>query len=132
MSITYKDIKIFQPKELQDLFLSVKWESGKHPEKLVIAMENSKTVFSAWDNEKLVGLINAFDDSIMTVYVHFLLVNPEYQGKSIGKELLRMVSDKYKDYLRVVLITDEKTAGFYENSGFSVAKGSSVLMINRF
>ena len=92
MNITYKDIQDFQLKKLQDLFLSVKWESGKHPEKLVIAMQNSGRVFSAWDNKKLIGLINVLDDKIMTAYVHFLLVNPHYHGKGIGKELLRMVT----------------------------------------
>jgi ribosomal protein S18 acetylase RimI-like enzyme len=132
MNITYKNTRIFQTKELQDLFLSVKWESGKHPEKLSVVMENSSTVFSAWDNNKLIGLVNALDDNIMTAYVHFLLVNPDYQGKGIGKELLRMITDKYKDYLRIVLIADDKETGFYQNSGFAIAKGTSALFINRF
>jgi len=127
MNISYKDHQNFQPKELQDLFLSVKWESGKYPEKLVVAMQNSGTVFSAWDNKKLIGLINVLDDKIMTAYVHFLLVNPDYHGKGIGKELLRMVADKYSDYLRIVLISDDEEVGFYQNSGFAVAKGTSAL-----
>ena len=132
MGIEYKNTKKFQLKELQDLFLSVKWESGRYPEKLVIAMEHSDSVFSAWDNEKLVGLINALDDGIMTAYVHFLLVDPAYQGKGIGKKLLRMITDKYKDYLRIVLVSDDKEIGFYQNSGFELAKGSTSLFINRF
>ena len=122
MDIEYKNTQKFQPKELQDLFLSVKWESGQYPEKLVIAMQRSDTVFSAWDNEKLIGLINALDDGIMTAYVHFLLVNPAYQGKGIGKELLRMTMDKYKNYLRIVLISEDKEIGFYQNSGFESVK----------
>jgi GNAT superfamily N-acetyltransferase len=132
MNVIYKDTQNFNTNDLKDLFLSVKWESGNHPEKLVIAMKNSSAVFSAWDNGTLIGLINVLDDSIMTAYVHFLLVTPDYHGKGIGKELLRMVADKYKDYLRIVLIADDKEAGFYQNSGFEVAKGTSALFINRF
>jgi len=132
MSIEYKDIKSFQAKQLEDLFLSVKWESGRHPEKLVEAMRNSGAVFSAWDNDTLVGLINALDDSIMTAYVHFLLVNPEYQGKGIGKELLRMVKDKYQDYLRIVLVSDDNEIGFYQNSDFVLGRGTTAMFINRF
>jgi len=132
MNITYKNTQKFQMIELQDLFLSVKWESGQYPEKLIVAMENSSTVFSAWDNEKLIGLINALDDRVMTVYIHFLLVNPDYQGRGIGKELLRLITDKYSDYLRIVLIADEKEVGFYQNSGFAIAQGTSALFINRF
>jgi ribosomal protein S18 acetylase RimI-like enzyme len=132
MSIQYRDIKKFQPCELQELFLSVQWEAGKHPEKLVVAMENSQTVYSAWDNKKLIGLINALDDKIMTVYIHFLLVQPEYQGKGVGKELLRMINDKYKEYLRVVLVADRAETGFYQNSGFELASGTNAMFINRF
>ena len=132
MTVQYKSTKCFEPSEVQDLFLSVNWVSGQHPEKLVVAMENSNTVFSAWDGERLVGLINTLDDNSMTVYIHFLLVHPEYQGKGIGKELLRMINDKYKDYLRVVLIADEKEAGFYQNSGFELAAGTKALFISRF
>jgi len=60
------------------------------------------------------------------------LVDPEYQGKGIGKELLRRIINKYCDYLRVVLIADEEEAGFYQNSGFEIANGTKAMFINRF
>ena len=103
---------------MQELFLSVEWSSGHYPDKLVVAMKNSDTVFSAWDNGRLIGLINVLDDSVMTAYVHYLLVNPEYQGQGTGKELLRLVTEKYKDYLRIVLIAENDKIVFYENCGF--------------
>lgn len=62
--IQYKTTKEFSENALKDLFLSVNWSSGNYPEKLVIAMENSSSVFTAWDGEKLVGLINVLDDGI--------------------------------------------------------------------
>jgi ribosomal protein S18 acetylase RimI-like enzyme len=129
MNIRYSDIKEFDENELQDLFLSVKWLYGKYPEKLTIAMKNSGTVFSAWDGDKLIGLINALDDGIMTAYFHFLLVNPEYQGQGIEKELLRLISKKYKDYTRLVLIADEKEVGFYEHCGFKIGNGAMPMFI---
>jgi GNAT superfamily N-acetyltransferase len=129
MNISYKDVKIFKPKELQELFLSVEWSSGHYPEKLVIAIKNSSSVFSAWDNGKLIGLINTLDDGIMTAYVHYLLVNPEYQGKGIGKELVRLVSEKYKDYLRIVLIAYSKEVDFYKQCGFTAGEEKSPMFI---
>jgi len=74
MDITYKDIRDFSEKDLEELFLSVDWSSGHFPEKLVVAMKNFKTVFSAWDEEKLVGMICVMDDGIMNAYVHYLLI----------------------------------------------------------
>ena len=132
MNIEYKDTHVFQPNELQKLFLSVKWESGRHPEKLVIAMEHSDTVFSAWNHRQLIGLINILDDGVMTAYIHFLLVDPAYHGMGIGKELLRLTAEKYKDYLRMVLVSDERETGFYQKSGFELATGMSAMFINRF
>ena len=55
MGIIYKDIHDFYRSELQDLFLSVNWSSGHFPDKLVIAMQNFETVYSAWDTDKLIG-----------------------------------------------------------------------------
>jgi len=132
MSIAYKNSQIFAPEDLQDLFLSVGWISGKHPEKLAAAMKNSGTVFSAWDGDTLIGLINALDDGIMTAYVHFLLVNPAYHSKGVGKELLRLITEKYKDYLRIVLISEDSEAGFYQNSGFVTGTGTTAMFLDRF
>lgn len=122
MNIIYKDIKEFKPEDLQDLFLSVDWSSGHYPNKLVVAMKNSSTVFTAWDGDKLVGLINALDDSIMTAYIHYLLINPNYHNKGIGKELINMIKIRYEEYLRIVLIAYEKETGFYENCGFKIGE----------
>jgi len=82
--IQYKTTKDFSEKELKDLFLSVNWSSGNYPEKLVIAMRNSSSVFTARDGDKLVGLINVLDDGIMTAYVHYLLIMPEYQHRCLS------------------------------------------------
>jgi ribosomal protein S18 acetylase RimI-like enzyme len=129
MSITYKDTHDFSEQDLKDLFLSVEWSSGHFPDKLVVAMKNFKTVISAWDGEKLVGMICAMDDGIMNAYVHYLLVRPEYQGKSIGRELVERVKEIYKDYLRVVVVAYNEELSFYENCGFKKADDASPMFI---
>ena len=129
MEIVYRDTKDFNSNQLKELFLSVDWSSGHYPEKLVLAMKNSGSVFSAWENGKLVGLINALDDGIMTAYVHYLLINPAYQGNGIGNELVRLLSEKYKDYLRIVLIAYEKETGFYQHCGYEIGEGKVPMFI---
>ena len=121
-NIQYKTTKNFSENELKELFLSVNWSSGNYPEKLVKAMENSSSVFSAWNGDKLVGLINILDDGIMTAYAHYLLITPEYQHIGIGENLIKLVADKYKDYLRIILIAYDKEIGFYEHCGFTVGE----------
>ena len=129
MAIIYKDTHDFNEKELQDLFLSVEWSSGHYPDKLVVAMKNFKTVYTAWDNEKLIGLICAMDDGIMTAYIHYLLVNPNYQNLGIGKQLVEKMKSKYKGYLRIVIVAYNDEIGFYESCGFKKSNDASPMFI---
>lgn len=86
MCLTYTDVKKYTARDLQELFRSVGWLSANYPERLKKALDNSETVFTAWDDEKLVGLVNAIDDSELTAYVHYLCVNPIFQGQGIIAE----------------------------------------------
>lgn len=129
MNIEYKSIHNFEQKDLERLFLSVNWSSGHFPEKLKIAMENFSTVYSAWDKDKLIGMICAMDDSVMNAYIHYLLVNPDYQGKGIGRKLVDMAKEKYKDFLRIVLIAYNEEIGFYESCGFTKNEIASPMSI---
>lgn len=131
MNITIKDKSLtLTSKQLEELFLSVEWSSGHYPDKLAIAMQNYETVFTAWDGDTLVGLISAMDDGIMTAYIHYLLIRPEYQGKGIGKQLIERTKEKYKDYLRIVLVAYDKECGFYEHCGFKKGEDETPMFIS--
>lgn len=128
-AIKYRRMHDFDSEQLERLFLSVNWSSGAYPEKLVIAMRNFRTVFSAWDGDKLVGMICVMDDGAITAYVHYLLVDPDYQGSGIGRQLVEMVKSKYCDYLRIALISYNKEVGFYESCGFMASKDTTPMLI---
>ena len=129
MSITYTASRSFTQSDLQDLFLSVSWSSGHFPEKLFAAMKNYETVISAWDGGRLVGLAAAMDDGVMTAYVHYLLVRPEYQRRGIGRRLVELVKDRYRDYLRLMLLSYDAAVPFYESCGFKVGVGEVPMFI---
>lgn len=129
MNIQYSDKTVFTKEQLQDLFLSVAWSSGHYPDKLVTAMRGFDTVYSAWDEEKLVGMICVMDDGIMTAYAHYLLVNPQYQGMKIGRTLVDMVKQKYSDYLRIAVIAYNNELPFYENCGFQKSEDATPMFI---
>ena len=124
MNIIYKDTKEFKEDDLINLFLSVDWESGKYPEKLKQSMIGYDSVFSAWIDNELVGLACVMDDGIMTAYMHYLLVNPKYQNQKIGKQLVDMVKQKYKDFLKIVIVSYNSSKPFYEKCGFEIAENS--------
>lgn len=131
MNIVYKDIKNFNAEDLADLFLSVNWSSGNYPDKLKIAMYNSHSVLSAWDGDKLIGLINCLSDGIMTAYFHYLLIRPEYQCMGVGKNLIDKMLKRYDGYLRKVLIAYDKKIDFYKHCGFEIGKESVPMFITK-
>lgn len=69
--ITYTSEKVFTQQQIQDLFLSVRWVSGQYPEQLYKALLNSQTVLTAWDRDKLVGLVRVIDDGALLAYIHY-------------------------------------------------------------
>jgi ribosomal protein S18 acetylase RimI-like enzyme len=129
MNITYREDRLIASDELRDLFLSVEWASGHYEEKLAKAIQNSDTVFTAWNGERLVGLINALDDGSMTAYIHFLLVRPEYQDKGIGRKLMELTKETYRDYLRIVLVSYDKQVKFYQRCGFQSGEDETPMFL---
>ena len=51
--------------------------------------EFSNLVLSAWDGEKLVGILRGWTDGAFDGYVCDLAVHPDYQKHGIGNELLK-------------------------------------------
>jgi GNAT superfamily N-acetyltransferase len=129
MEIRYETVKEFDKKTLQELFLSVQWSSGNYPDQLQAAIRNSHRVFSAWDGDRLVGLVNALSDGVMTAYIHYMLVRPEYQKQGIGKHLITLLLQEYKDYARKVLIAYDSEVDFYRHCGFEPAQGCTPMFI---
>ena len=129
MNITYSDTHEFDSGALERLFLSVGWSSGHFPDRLAAAMRGFSTVFSAWCGERLVGMICAMDDGNMNAYVHYLLVDPEFQGCEIGRTLVDRIKEKYADYLRIAVIAYDDERNFYENCGFKRSEDASPMFI---
>jgi ribosomal protein S18 acetylase RimI-like enzyme len=121
MSITYTEEKKFTQKQVQELFLSVGWISGQYPQRVYKALMHSETVITAWDGERLVGLARLIDDSELVAYMHYVVVHPDYHGHGIAGEMMRRVKEKYKNYLYIELMPEErKNAAFYQRHGFEI------------
>ena len=121
MSITYTEEKKFTQKQVQELFLSVGWISGQYPQRVYKALMHSETVITAWDGERLVGLARLIDDSELVAYMHYVVVHTDYHGHGIAGEMMRRVKEKYKNYLYIELMPEErKNAAFYQRHGFEI------------
>ncbi len=131
--IEYTEDKKFSMKQVQELFLSINWVSGQYPTRLYKALMHSSTVISAWDGEKLVGLVRVLDDSELVAYMHYVLVHPDYHSQGIAGHMVELVKEKYKDYLYIELMPEErKNAAFYEKHGFQIMEDGVAMQLCNF
>jgi len=92
-------------------------------------MNNADKVISAWDSGKLVGIMHAISDGVMTAYFQYLLVHPDYQARGIGRTLVNTMLDAYRNCARKVLISYDKDIDFYKKCGFSVGAGKTPMFV---
>ena len=119
--LEYRRTKEFSQEQLAALFDSVGWSSAAYPDKLQAALRGSTRVVSAWDGDRLAGLIRGLDDGAWQAVIDCLLVDPAYQGRGVGSTLLEMLLEEYRDFLYVSVTPEEKkNVSFYEQRGFSV------------
>ena len=131
--ITYTEEKKFDNKSVVDLFSSVGWVSAQYPTRLYKALMHSSTVITAWDGDRLVGLVRVLDDSELVAYMHYALVHPDYHRQGIAGTMVEMVKEKYKDYLYIELMPEErKNAAFYEKHGFQIMEDGVAMQLCDF
>ncbi|HFD2030652.1 TPA: GNAT family N-acetyltransferase [Clostridium perfringens] len=107
------------------MYNDVGWSSyTKDIDSLIKSIKNSLKVISVWDNDLLVGLIRVVGDGHSIIYIQDILILQKYQNRGIGKRLIEIILDKYKNVRQKVLLTDkeEKNILFYKKVGFSMAE----------
>ena len=128
--IQYTEEKKFTKEQVEQLFLSVHWVSGKYPERLYKALMNSSTVLTAWDDDRLVGLIRVLDDTEMLAQIHYVLVHPDYQGNGIAGKMIELIKEKYKNFFYIEAMPEDKNnVAFYQKHGFSVMENGAAIQI---
>lgn len=109
--------------EFNYLYDAVGWG---HYEKDIskIALENTMYSISVYDEENIIGYGRIIGDGICFLYIHDVMVIPEYQSQKIGttimNKLLEKINEikKYNPSVRVYLGASEGKEKFYEQFGF--------------
>ena len=88
------------------------------------ALDNTFYSVSIYDEDKIIGYGRLIGDSICFMYIHDVMVLPEYQSKKIGTLIMNKLLDKVNEIkkdnpdLRVYLGASKNREGFYEKFGF--------------
>lgn len=129
-NITYTTERKFTQGQVEELFLSIHWVSGKYPEQLYQALLHSSYVLTAWDGDRLVGLVRGLDDGGMTAFLHYLLVSPDYQHQGIASQLVEQAKEHYRSYFYINVMPEEScNATFYQRHGFELMPDGVAMQI---
>lgn len=124
-NLVFKEDIILNVEDILYLYNDVGWNSyTKDIDSLIKSIKNSLKVISVWDKDLLVGLIRVVGDGHSIIYIQDILILQKYQNRGIGKRLIEIILDKYKNVMQKVLLTDkeEKNILFYKKVGFSMAE----------
>lgn len=125
MSVTYKTNKDLPCDQLSALFAAVGWsDETKEMTPEMLANFNkpfihSALVFSAWDEDKMIGCVRALSDTMFRSVILDLAVLPEYQGQGIGSTLVKKCIEVYPGS-EWSLETISERVSFYEGLGFEI------------
>ena len=121
MNIIYKENTALDMTAIEALYTDVQWGFyTKDLEKLERAIKKSVYLLSAFDENKLVGLLRCVGDEETIMYIQDILVLEAYQHHGIGCELIHQFDKTYPNVRQKVLMTDdtETTVAFYEKCGY--------------
>lgn len=123
MSIIYKENTLPDVEDFFALFESTGWneEYGLDMHELHLAIHNSWRMCTVYDDDKLVGFGRVISDGKLHALITEMIILPGYQGRGIGKEILRILNDFcVKANIRdIQLFSAKGKAGFYEKYGFT-------------
>ncbi len=86
-----------------------------HSYRFVIAVDSN--------NGKVIGFTYAISDGILAAYIPLLEVLPSYQGRGIGKELVRRLMESLGELYMIDVVCDEEVTPFYKTLGFYRSAG---------
>ncbi|ALC86698.1 acetyltransferase [Bacillus sp. FJAT-22090] len=103
----------------------VDWPNPPNPQThLNLLKKSSKVIIAIDDNTKqVVGFITAISDGILSAYIPFLEVLPEYKSIGIGKELVNQMLIELEDIYMIDLCCDDDLVPYYEKFGMTKTNG---------
>lgn len=117
--------------EFIELYSSVGWQPPLK-EQVSAALANSNFTICVKDNGKPVGMGRTIGDGAISYYIKDVAVLPTYQGKGIGKIIIKGIFDYIKQTtpkgygVCVELISSENKEAFYEKFGFGKKPGDGM------
>jgi GNAT superfamily N-acetyltransferase len=126
--ITYKLGQEITATQLIELFRS----SGikrplDQPERISNMITQCDILYTAWDNDTLVGVARAISDFSYCCYLSDLAVAKSHQQQGIGEALIQHVRDHLGDEVSLLLLSAPTAMDYYPKVGFELANNAFLI-----
>lgn len=123
MEISYSsDVTSIISEQLSGFFVG--WKNKPDEATLKRLLERSDEVIVATDStKKVIGFVTAITDGVLSAYIPFLEVLPEFQKQGIGAELVKRMLARLEQYYMVDIMCDKDLQPFYEKFGLQPSTG---------
>jgi ribosomal protein S18 acetylase RimI-like enzyme len=91
--------------------------------------ENSQVTVFVFDDDILIGFGRAISDGAKQAAIYDVAVQPEYQGKGIGKMIMESIMERLPG-CNILLYANPGKEDFYKQLGFSILKTGMALFEN--
>lgn len=118
-------LESFSEARLKGFFVG--WPIPPSTSKFKEILQKSYAVIIAWESEKkeVVGFITAISDGVFSAFIPLLEVRPEYQGKGIGRELVKRMEERLTGIYSIDLVCDPELIPFYLRQGYISLSGQA-------
>ncbi|GGK93862.1 N-acetyltransferase [Planomonospora parontospora subsp. parontospora] len=126
--IRYTDaVGTVRAEQLRGFFVG--WPRAASPEQHLAVLRGSHRAVVAVDDgtDRVVGFVNMISDGVLTAYIPWLEVLPDYQGRGIGTELMRRILEAADHLYSVDLLCEAPLQPYYERFGMLPVPGMSRL-----
>ncbi|MEH7483298.1 GNAT family N-acetyltransferase [Neobacillus drentensis] len=103
----------------------VGWLNPPNQQTHLKLLKNSSKVVIAFEEKtnQVVGFITAISDGVLSAYIPFLEVLPQYQNKGVGKELVNRMLKQLEGIYMIDICCDDNLVPFYEKYGMLKSNG---------
>ncbi|RAS71030.1 acetyltransferase (GNAT) family protein [Lentzea atacamensis] len=99
------------------------WPKSPSPAQHLAVLRGSYRVVIARSQGSVAGFVNMISDGVLTAFIPWLEVRPEFRGRGIGTELMRRILAGTEHLYSVDLVCDESLKPYYERLGMTALTG---------
>lgn len=119
------------PLEAEDVIRVFRSSGIRRPvgqkERIEMMLNHANLIWTAWDDDTLVGIARALSDFSYCCYLSDLAVDHRYQKAGIGKQLIHRVQETAGEQAALILLSAPEAMDYYPKVGFNTVHNGFII-----